>query len=96
MYVDLDKLQVIIDRLSKNYKSLSDIFATQDNGVKLIEDSNMWHGTACENAIIKYRQLTNSYNVILNNLKTQIDFLQKVKENYLAQENKIINDTNNL
>lgn len=96
MYVDLDKLQLIIDKLNNNYKSLTDIFSTQDKEFKLIKDSNIWHGSVCENAIVKYKELSKSYNVVLNNLKTQIAFLQKVKDSYLEQENNIINKTNDL
>lgn len=96
MFVDIDKLQGIIDNLNNYHKSLNEVFTNQDNNVKLIEDSNVWHGTACESAIMKYKEMNKTYTTVLNNLDVQIKFLTSVKENYLKQEQDLMNQSNDL
>ena len=96
MFVDVEKLEGIIDRLKDYRKRLDNIFTNQNNNFSLLEDDEIWDGTTSDNAVIKYKEVKASYEGIMDSLDNQINFLISVKDKYSAANQKILEGSNNL
>ena len=84
---DSDKFSEVINSLEASYNKIKEIKENEKINKELINETDIWTGTAQKSMYNKYDELINIYDQVDYSLDIYIKFLKKTLEDY-----KLIND----
>ncbi|MBO5375826.1 MAG: hypothetical protein J6A52_03140 [Bacilli bacterium] len=94
--IDTVKLESIITKLENNYNLVKEIFDNLNKKMELCNGTEeMWQGKTQEKVYEAYKELSNQFPEILNELEGYNTFLKTTIENYNSKEKNIDNNINN-
>ena len=80
--VDYNKLQEAATLIEKEIEKLKENFNKENSYFDLLADNKMWYGNSNNNCILKYKNVKDKYEDILNSLNNYKQFLLNVAESY--------------
>ena len=85
----------IIKELNESLERIKELFNSENNLMKKIDNTDIWSGEVQEKVYSKYLELSECYNPVIKSLETYIKYLNNTLNSYKEMDKTISRSVDN-